>query len=156
MNNIQRYFSTTHYCSHNRQKDQKDHTIAETSSIRMICFIFKPCLWLPHTVEVIQSYPTQIGVISQLPRVHLPEAICIIFPKGFIYCPKLSVSFAWGMKECVVCPKGMCRLPKGIVTFARRDCIICPKGLYHLPLGVCITCQIDFNVSHGILSNRHL
>ena len=80
-------------------------------------------------------------VNAQLPGAHLPEAICII------------------------CPKGLCRLPEGIVSFARsklchlpegtEKCIVCPKGLCHLPEGICITCPIEFTASRGILSNRH-
>ena len=79
-------------------------------------------------------------VNAQLPGMYLPEAICII------------------------CQKGLCRLPQGIVSFARSEtchlpegmkkCVVCPKGLCHLPEGICITCPIEFTASRGILSNR--
>ena len=40
----------------------------------------------------------------------------------------------------------LCHLPEVIKKCVRKDCII----------GIRITCPIDFNVSRGVLSNRHL
>ena len=50
------------------------------------------------------------------------------------------------LEQSALARSDLYHLPEGIVSFARSH-------LYHLPEGICITYPLEFNASHGILSN---